>query len=173
MAMKTSRDGLRFIARREALVLTAYQDGHHASVGFGTNDPALKVGDTITVKHAFDLLKKGVAKRDAEIAKLLKVELEPHQYDAISSLYYNHGRRYAPCIINLCNYKEFGTASLLFPLFDRSLAGVQMAGLKKRRLLEQAMFVHGDYGELEPIPYWPGKPTGPPQQYRLQPGDLE
>ena len=51
---KLDRNGKLFIANREALVLGAYWDGKHMSIGMGSNDPTLKAGDTITISEAFE-----------------------------------------------------------------------------------------------------------------------
>jgi hypothetical protein len=62
--MKTSRDGILFIAGREALVLVAYEDGENKdgtprySIGFGDN--SAKKGDRITTAAAWEKLVKAV-----------------------------------------------------------------------------------------------------------------
>lgn len=177
---RVSRNGVLFIACREALVLSAYQDGPHCSVGFGSNDPALRVGDKITARDAFSLLKRDIAAREAILAKKLKVDLSQQQIDSLASLYYQNGdkkdgqgRPGFSHMASLINAKAFEEAAAYFPECDRNSAGIAIAGLRKRRLMEQAVFLHGDYGSLDPIPYWPGAPVGPPQQYHLQPGDLD
>jgi GH24 family phage-related lysozyme (muramidase) len=88
-----SRNGVLFIANREALVLTAYSDGPHCSVGFGSNSPALRVGDRITVKDAFVLLKRDIAEREKILGRALKVDLSQQQRDALASFYYQNGQK--------------------------------------------------------------------------------
>lgn len=184
MTQSVSRNGVLFIANREALVLTAYQDGPHCSIGFGSNSPALKLGDTITVRHAFDLLKADVTKREPGLFDRLRVPLSQHQADALFSLHYQSGNRYMPVkprekgdgrpdILRLVNAGDFDAAADAWPACDQNLAGEHISGLRKRRVMEQGVFVHGEYGSLDPLPYWPGPPrTTRMQQYHLQPGDI-
>jgi lysozyme len=175
-----SRNGVLFIANREALVLTAYQDGPHPSIGFGSNSRDLRVGDTITVKDAFARLKADIAARESIVYRALRVALSRQQADALCSFYYQNGNKRDgqgrpgfTRMIQLINAGQIDEAAAYFPECDRNSAGEQKAGLSKRRLLEQAVFQRGDYGQLDPIPYWPGAPVGPPQQYHLKPGDLD
>jgi lysozyme len=185
MSYTVSRNGVLFIANREALVLTSYQDGPHCSIGFGSNSPALRVGDKITAKDAFRLLRKDVAKREPGLNARIRVPLTQQQYDALFSLHYQSGNRYMPVqpretgderpdILRLINSGKMDEAAAAWPDCDANLAGVHIPGLRKRRTLEQAVFVSGDYGQLDVIPYWPGDPrTTKMQQYHLQPGDLD
>ncbi|MGE8128984.1 lysozyme [Methylobacterium sp. NPDC080182] len=179
-----SRNGVLFIANREALVLTAYSDGPHPSIGFGSNSPALRVGDTITVPDAFRLLRKDIASREPGLNKRIRVPLEQHQYDALFSLHYQSGNRYMPVdpreagderpdILRLLNAGRLNDAAAAWPDCDANLAGQRQEGLRKRRILEQAVFLRGDYGQLDPLPYWPGDPrTTKRQAYHLRPEDL-
>jgi GH24 family phage-related lysozyme (muramidase) len=184
VSYSVSRNGVLFIANREALVLTAYQDGPHPSIGFGSNSPALRVGDKITVRDAFRLLQKDIAKREPELNRRLTIALPQHGWDALFSLYYQSGTRYLPVeprkagddrpdILRLINAGKMDEAAAAWPDCDANLAGEKKAGLRKRRILEQAVFLTGDYGSLDPLPYWPGDPRSTRmQQYHLQPGDL-
>jgi lysozyme len=184
MPHTTSRDGILFIANREALVLTAYQDGPHPSIGFGSNSPKLKVGDTITVPAAFRLLKADITAREPGLNRRLTAPLSQQQWDALMSLHYQSGNRYMPVeprepgddrpdILRLINAGRFDKAAAAWPDCDQNLAGAPQPGLRRRRLLEQAVFLRGDYGMLDPLPYWPGDPrTTKRQSYHLQPGDL-
>jgi lysozyme len=134
----------------------------------------LKVGDKITGKAAFDLLKIDIAKREPALNKALTVPVTQPQWDACMSLHYNTGGRYVWDVVKLINAGDIDGAAKLFPECDRNLAGEKIVGLHKRRLLEQAIFVSGEYGSLDPIPYWPGDPrTTRMQQYHLQEGDLD
>lgn len=184
MSYSVSRNGVLFIANREALVLSGYQDGPHPSIGFGSNSAALRVGDTITVRDAFRLLKKDIAARKAGLNRRIRATLEQHRYDALFSLHYQSGNRYMPVeerdeddhrpdILRLINTGQLDAAAQAWPDCDANLAVERKEGLRKRRVLEQAVFLRGNYGQLDPLPYWPGDPrTTTRQQYHLQPGDL-
>lgn len=156
--MRTSRQGLLFIARREGLVLSAYQDGEHMSIGFGSNDPKLREGDQITVKDAFTRLKKDVERREGAVERALKRPVTQEQWDAVFSLYYQGGSDGLMAVANHINNNEMKLAAEEFLSWDTNAAGVHMPGLLKRRRLEQDIFLNGDYGDLNPIPYWVGDP---------------
>lgn len=171
--------GLRFTARREALVLCAYEDGKHLSIGFGDNDPSLKPGDTITVAEAFKRLKKAVKPRVKDLNRWLKVQLEPHQFSAIFSMYYQSGGNFLrkEGLIDLINAGHSWQAIDRFPEFDTKQDGkggiVHDVNLRRRRLLEQKLWRTGDYGSLSPIPIWRHGYPGPFEWYHVQPGDFD
>jgi GH24 family phage-related lysozyme (muramidase) len=171
--MRTTRNGVLFIARREALVLSAYQDGPHMSVGFGHNNPKLRTGDTVTVKSAFRMLKADVADRETQLAKKFTYPLKSHQWDAMMSLYYQSGNRCINDIAPLINKGRLDEAMELLVKCDTNLAGDHIPGLAKRRLMERRVFESADYGELNPIPFWKGNPRETKQDwYEVKEDDL-
>ncbi len=180
MNKTTSRNGIIFLACREALVTVAYQDGAHCSIGFGSNDPSLRPGDPISVRDAFARLKRDIAARETILNRALKVEVSQQQFDALLDFYYQNGNKpdgrgrpgFAH-MMGLVNAGKFEDAAAYFPECDRNSAGEQSAGLHKRRVLEQAIFLRGDYGDLSIIPFWRGNPrTTAREQYHLQAGDI-
>ena len=171
--MKTSRNGILFIACREGLVLTAYPDGKNNAIGFGHNSATVKPGATITVAEAFALLASDLAPREKTLNADLKVQVEQQQFDALMSLYYNTGSHYLPKLLALINAGKADEAAALFPSCNVNAAGQVLAGLTTRRLEEQAMFTSGNYGALGKIPFWRGNPkTTKMATYAVQPGDL-
>jgi hypothetical protein len=60
---------------------------------------------------------------------------------------------------SLLNAGKFDEAAAYFPECDRNSAGEQKAGLRKRRLMEQACSFTASTAQLDPIPYWPGAPV--------------
>lgn len=173
MAMTTSRNGILFVANREAIVLVAYPDGPNFSIGCGHNDAALRAGDRITVKDALALLKKDLSAREPRLNKMLTKPVTQPQFDALMSLHYNTGNRFVWDAVALINAGRMAEAAEFFAKSDRNLAGEKLVGLLKRRLLEQAIFLHGEYGPLDPILCWADDPrTTRPATYKLQPGDL-
>jgi GH24 family phage-related lysozyme (muramidase) len=179
-AMQTSRNGKLFRCCREAMALGAYQDGKHCSIGFGSNSPALRLGDVITPTEAFALLDRDTAVRDAEINRALKVQLLQHQYDAVGSFYYQNankpdgqGRPGFRTLVKLINSGDMDAAAAYFPECDRDSAGVSHSGLHDRRLLEQKLFLTGDYGDLSKFPMYAGNPHETKRQtYYVKAEDL-
>lgn len=173
MALTTSRNGILFVANREAIVLVAYPDGPNYSIGCGHNSPAIKVGDKISVKDALALLKKDLAEREPRLNRELSKSVTQPQFDALMSLHYNTGNRFVWDAVRLINKGAMDEAAAFFATADRNLAGEKLSGLLKRRLLEQAIFVHGEYGPLDPILCWADNPhTTRPTSYKLEPGDI-
>jgi GH24 family phage-related lysozyme (muramidase) len=173
LTVKLSRLGLLFIARREGLVLTAYQDGEHHSVGFGHNDPALKPGDTISVRRAFELLKGDVRKREPNVVKALDRDVKPHEFDALFSLYYQGGSDGLQAVAEHINAGNMLKAADEFLKWDTNAKGEHLRGLLKRRRAERDIFLNADYGELTPIPFWRGDPRKTERgEYIIQDDDL-
>lgn len=172
--METSRLGILFIAKAEALVLSAYQDGEHCSIGFGHNDPNLEEGEKITAKQAFALLKSDVKKREPELAKLLKGAMVPQrQWDAMMSLLFNRGAGVARHVTNLVVKGKVKEASEEFENWGVTSKGVSRPGLYARRLKERDIFDSGDYGDLGEVLYWTGNPrTTKAKVYKVQDDDL-
>src|ERR1044072_7051385 len=122
--MRTSRQGLLFLARREGLVFTAYQDGEHMSIGFGSNDPKLREGDQITVNDAFDRLKKDVERREGAVERALRRPVSQQQWDAIFSLYYQGGSDGLKAVANHVNNNDMKLAAEEFLKGDTNAAGI-------------------------------------------------
>lgn len=172
--METSRAGILFIAKAEALVLSAYQDGEHCSIGFGHNDPNLEEGEKITAKQAFALLRSDIKKREPELAKLLKHQtVEQRQWDAMMSLLFNRGAGVARHVTNLVIEGRIKEASEEFKKWGVTSKGVFRPGIYARRLKEKDIFDEGDYGDIEEVLYWTGNPrTTKPKVYKVQDDDL-
>ncbi len=173
MINSVSKNGIMFIARREGLVLTAYPDGDHMSIGFGHNNPKLSPGDTITAKRAFELLSEDIQKREPMVNKYLKVPVTQGQFDALFSLYYQGGTDGLEAVASYINKNDLQGAAKEFLMWDTNAKGKRIPGLLKRRGLEVAIFLAEEYGSVNPIPYWPGDPHKTKmQQYTLSEGDL-
>lgn len=160
--MDLSLKGLRFLARREALVLVAYIDGRHPSIGFGHNDKRLKIGvDKIDVKTAHWLLRQDIKTRIAEVGRKLKVPVSQQQFDALVSCYYQSGNKFINDVIALINNKQINEAAELLvdhPLAATDSTGLKIPTLRIRRKHEQRVFISGNYGVLSPIPVWYSNP---------------
>lgn len=170
--MKTSILGMLFIARREALVLVPYQDGTHVSVGFGRNNPQ-PVPERITAQQAVRWLMEDIRSREPIVNKTLKAEVTQNQFDALLSAYYQGGTRNLNPLAELINAGDSDGAAELFPSLDTNRAGESKPGLRKRRVLEQAIFRDADYGQLLPLPLWEGDPhSTKPVDYWLTWEDL-
>jgi GH24 family phage-related lysozyme (muramidase) len=170
--------GMRFVARREACVLSAYPDPVVLSIGFGVQLLTLTLGDTITVPEAFALFRKAIKPRVADLNRWLKVQLEPHEFAALFSMYYQSGTKFLinENIITMINSGHAAAALARFPEFDTAKDAdgnqVHVPNIKRRRIMEQKLYLTGDYGKLSPIPIWRNGYPGPLEWYDVQPGDF-
>ena len=90
--MKTSNNGLNFIAKWEGCILSVYKDiAGLPTIGIGH---LIKPGEqftTITKEQALDLLSQDVKKCEDAANKYIKVSLNQNQFDALISWSFNCG----------------------------------------------------------------------------------
>lgn len=154
--------GLCFIAKQEACVLVAYQDGKHFSIGFGDNDPGLTMGSTTTLVEAWAKLKINVAARELIVNSMLTVPVQPNQFDALVSAFYQGGSKIRlPIALINAGLEEEAMAMLLS--FNRDSTHNEFRlGLAKRRLAEAVMFLRADYGDLSVVKLFSDDPRTTP-----------
>lgn len=143
--MKTSPHGIATIASYEGLRLTAYQDVADVwTIGYGhTQD--VEPEDTITEAEANMILENDVELRAKAVSAAIKVPVTQNQFDACVCLAYNIGvgAFKGSTLLRLLNAGDYVGAALQFPRWDKA-GGVSVAGLTKRRLGEQMMFLTPD-----------------------------
>jgi GH24 family phage-related lysozyme (muramidase) len=163
--MLTDWDGIKFIGRREACVLVAYEDGWDITIvdgkeiktkrysdGFGTraNGP----DEVIDENEAFRRLIQHVrTEADMRINKLLKVELSQHMYNALASLVYQTGLTRVRPTIALFNTVHPNLALISFAAY-----GFSNPGLIARRIREMIMGLDGYYGDVSQYKLYRGPP---------------
>lgn len=177
MADAVSRNGLLFMASREAIVLAAYPDGEHHSIGMGHNDPRLKPGDKIDVPEAFRIFRADVNARTSFVTKQLRKPLLQHELDALVSGYYQSGSDLLRDVLAEINSPEdegqAGRIMRAFAKHDTNAAGMPKRGLAKRRAREACLFLTGEYGDLTKVLIWHGSPaTTKPEPYSVTAEDL-
>ena len=175
--MRTSRNGILFIAGREALVLVAYKDGENPdgtprySDGYGNNDA--KKGDQTTPKEAWKRLVENVRKREKIVNAMLLKPVTQYQYDAIISAYYQGGTRNLLPLAAVVNAGQANQIPNVLPALDTNRKGEHKPGLKIRREAEARIAKDGDYGQLVPIKMWNSDPRmSTPMEYYPDPSDL-
>ena len=93
--MRTSPAGVELIKDFEGLVLEAYPDpgtgGDPWTIGYGHTGPEVKPGLIINIEQAGSLLKEDLKKFEEAVEKLITVELNQHEFDALVSFTYNCG----------------------------------------------------------------------------------
>lgn len=104
MSLRTSPAGRAFMKAHETFVATTYDDKQPRkkltpttkilgtlTIGYGHTGPDVKIGMTITRAHGERLFEEDLKPMEAEIRKAVRVPLEQHQFDALSSFVFNVG----------------------------------------------------------------------------------
>jgi len=144
--MSYSKKGLALTEEFEGLRLTAYQDSVHVwTIGYGHTGPDVHPGLTITQQQAADLLMQDVSKAVAAVNRLVTVPLTQNQFDALVDFTYNlgEGSLGGSTLLREVNAGNFDAAAAQFVRWDKA-GGVELAGLKRRREAEAALFQSKD-----------------------------
>lgn len=148
-------EGLDLIKSFESCALTAYWDEHGScwTIGWG-RARGIKEGDTITQAEADEFLDQDVRAFSLIVAHLVPGPLTDNQFSALVSFCYNVGLGYAGVKDGFQMLKAGGPSTMLAKLWDGDYAGAaaefpkwdkaggaESAGLLRRRLAEQALFL--------------------------------
>jgi lysozyme len=149
--MKTSDNGLHFLANKEGIRYSVYDDATGKVIKFGQKckgNPTVGIGHLIlagekfpyapaklTEKQVYDLFRKDLARYENAINKYVKVKLTQNQFDALVSFCFNIGiggfaGSSALKYLNAGDYKGAAVALLLW----------RNPGLYGRRMDEKALF---------------------------------
>lgn len=171
--MKTSQKGIDLIKRFEGLELEPYQDIAGVwTIGYGHTGkfpnfillPGLSVPGRVgpgsrklTYGEAQQLLKYDLISREHDILKLVSVPINQNQFDALVSFVYNVGVSAfkTSTALRKLNAGDYEGAAKALNRFNKArLDGVlqPVAGLTRRRLAEQALFLEPSDGETPNTP---------------------
>ena len=152
--MRTSKDGQDLIKSFESCRLRAYWDeaGRRWSIGWG-RARGVREGDECTQEQANAWFSEDLADLETVIGNQ-GLQLSQSQFDAVISFCYNVGLghiggkpgflmlsdgRSSTMFRCLC-VKDYAGAAAEFPKWDHA-GGVKNAGIHRRRLAEQALFL--------------------------------
>jgi GH24 family phage-related lysozyme (muramidase) len=94
--MRTSPAGVELIKSFEGLALEAYPDpgtgGDPWTIGYGHTGPEVKPGLTVDIEQAESLLNEDLKKFEEAVERLITVEINQNEFDALVSFAYNCGR---------------------------------------------------------------------------------
>jgi lysozyme len=139
--MKLSRAGLDFIKQAEGFRSRAYQDSAGVwTIGYG-HTGNVRPGDVVTEAEALDLLAKDAAASEAAVDRLVTVQINQQQFDALVSFCFNlgAGALEGSTLLRLLNDGDFAGAADQFQRWVYA-GGTQLPGLAKRRAAEARMF---------------------------------
>jgi lysozyme len=110
------------------------------TIGFGCTEGVHK-GMVLTRKEAEAFLDKEIAQTEEEVSKVLQVELNQNQYDALISIAYNlkGGIYKAPTLMRHINNQDWAAASKAFMLYTGA-GKKKIKGLINRRNDEVKLF---------------------------------
>lgn len=149
--MKLGNNGLQLIKDFEGFRENAYPDpgtgGKPITIGFGTtrypDDSEVQLGDTCTEEEAGEWLRYEVEHKVLpKLEKLLTIDLNQNQLDALISFCYNcgTGNLAKSTLLILTNAGKFDLAANEFLRWNKA-AGKVMNGLTRRRQAEKTLFL--------------------------------
>ena len=145
--MQHSQDITRILQSFEGCELKAYHgtldpDGLY-TIGYGHTTNVYK-GMTCTIAQVYQWLNEDLVSSDYFINKLVDVELNQPEFDALSDFVFNLGcvRFQQSTLLKLLNNGDFEGASNELLKWDMA-AGKHCAGLLKRRTVEKSLFDQG------------------------------
>jgi lysozyme len=139
--MKLSKAGADLIKKYEGYRLKAYKCPAGVwTIGFG-HTGNVKEGQVITQVQADALFDKDVQKFVEGVNKLVKVEINQNQFDALVSFTYNLGigALKKSTLLQYVNKKQFDKAANEFDRWNKA-GGKVLKGLVNRRNSEEALF---------------------------------
>lgn len=139
--MKISDKGLGLIKRFEGCELKPYIcAGGKLTIGYGSTGPHVRPGVRITQQEAEELLRKDVARFDADVSKLAPVATQG-QHDALVSFAFNLGTD-ALRKSTLMRLHKAGDYTGAAEQFGRwvNAGGKRLNGLVKRRAAEAELY---------------------------------
>jgi lysozyme len=143
--MNISDAGVKLIEDFEELRLVAYQDQDQKGVwtiGYGHTGPEVVQGLTCTEAEADAWLIADTQSAVRGVNASLTKFCTQNEFDALCSFTFNVGvgAEEHSTMIKLVNAGDIQGAAAEFPKWDH-INGVENAGLKRRRLAEQALFI--------------------------------
>jgi len=145
--LKVTDKGLAELMSHEALVTAPYLDsegvwtigvGHTAAAGF-PNPATMPKGVQRPVSEMVMLFRQDIAKYEAEVRKAVKVDLAPHEFDALVSFHFNTGGIARAKLTEALNRGDRRAAGNQF------LNWVKPEVLRARRMKEMRLFTDGIY----------------------------
>ena len=147
---RVSKSTINLVKECEGFRSAAYIDTNGVPViGYGQskiNGKRVKMGQSISQAKADAYLEKELHQIQLLVLSKVKVKLTPNQLGALTSLVYNTGAGILTrsTLIRKLNAGDYAGAAREFPRWNKAHQGgklVPLAGLTKRRLAEQKLFL--------------------------------
>lgn len=161
--MKISENGIRLIRGFEGYhrrlpngdCTTYYCPARVLTIGYGCTE-GISEGDVWTEAQAAAALMRELAKHEAAVTRLVTVEINQHQFDALVSFSYNcgSGALSKSTLLKRVNAKDFAGAARAFAAWNKG-GGRVLPGLVSRRAREAALFQRPATSSEPPGPRMP------------------
>lgn len=141
--LEFSARGRALTEESEELKLEAYQDCDGVlTIGWGHTGPDVHVGMKITQEEAVAMLEHDVAWACATVHRLVRVNLNQNQFDALVDFIFNEGapRFASSTLLRLLNQADYAGAARQFGVWVFG-GGRRLDGLVTRRGREAALFL--------------------------------
>lgn len=143
--LRLSSRGLTQIASHEGQRLTAYKPDSkekYWTIGYGHYGPDVYQGMQITLDRARELLRQDASAAEATVRRLVKVDLNQDQYDALVSFVFNigSGAFESSTLLRVLNRGNYRSAANQFQRWNKGASGTILKGLVLRRLSEANLF---------------------------------
>lgn len=150
--MKTSKNGVKFIAQWEGLYLNTYKDvAGVLTIGYGhtsaAGSPKVVPGMSITKSQAENILANDLGKVEADVNRLVTVKLTQNQFDALVSFHFNTGALGKSSALRYLNEGNYEQAATNMTLYNKARVGGSLQtvrGLVNRRTAEKNLFLTPD-----------------------------
>lgn len=147
--MKTSKNGVKFIAQWEGLYLNTYKDvAGVLTIGYGHTSaagaPKVVEGMTITKDQAESILANDLGKVEDDVNRLVKVKLTQNQFDALVSFHFNTGALGRSSALKYLNEGNYEQAAKNLTLYNKATINGKLQtvkGLVNRREAERKLFL--------------------------------
>ena len=139
--MDYSRNGLALTEQFESCRLSAYPDSKGVpTIGYG-HTAGVQLGDTCTQAQAETWLLEDVAWAASVVNSQVTVPLTQNEFDSLVDFIYNvgSGNFEGSTMLKLLNEQNYAAAAEQFIRWDKA-AGVEIAGLLRRRQSEEELF---------------------------------
>jgi GH24 family phage-related lysozyme (muramidase) len=155
--MRTSSDDAKAICCWEACVLVAYADppgqDKTYSIGFGSQKPSVRPGDTIDLTGAFRRLRGHLDLNDGWMHNLLPIEVPQHAWGALASFVYNSNSQAVQDVFGWISKLGLERGALSMAKWDKGKKGIAI-----RRAEEIFRVTHDWYGDISKFKLYEGDP---------------
>jgi lysozyme len=140
--MRLTKAAIDMIKSFEGLYLKSYLDSVGVpTIGWGNTGPDIHLGMIWTEPECEARLKLELDQMIGRITPMIKVALSDNEFSALVSFSYNlgAGSLHGSTLLKLINSGDIDGAANEFVKWDHA-GGKELAGLKRRRLAEAALF---------------------------------